>query len=288
MLSPHTVPTLTRFAPSPTGYLHLGHAASAWFAYEQGTNFILRIEDIDTTRCKPEFCDAILDDLTWLGLTWPTPVRKQSQHLDDYKKTLQILTDRGLTYPCFCTRKDIDDEIKRSPSAPHGPDGYLYPGTCKNISESNQLDNIAQGKNYAIRLHMAKAIQQTGPLRWLDHQKGWQDATPHILGDVVLARKDTPASYHLCVTHDDALQNINLVTRGDDLFHATHLHRLLQELLNYPVPNYHHHPLLTDADGKRFAKRDKSLTIREIRNKGFSAAQLRDIIDHRNFAPLTR
>lgn len=278
---------VTRFAPSPTGYLHIGHAASAWFAADQGQNFLLRIEDIDTTRCKSEFENSIYEDLAWLGLNWPTPVRRQSDHFADYQKIIQKLIDRDLLYPCFCTRKDIQDEVARSPSAPHGPDGLIYPGICKKLSYSEQLDRIAQGESYALRFHMELALRQIGHRRltWFDRDKGEQIATPEILGDVVLARKDTPASYHLCVTHDDALQDVTLVTRGEDLFHATHFHRLLQELLGYPVPEYHHHTLLTDKHGKKFSKRDHALTIRDIRNKGFSAAQLRDIIDARDFSP---
>lgn len=278
---------LTRFAPSPTGYLHIGHAASAWFAAEQGQNFLLRIEDIDTTRCKPGFEDSVYEDMAWLGLCWPSPVRRQSDHFADYQKIIQNLMDRELLYPCFCTRKDIQEEISRSPSAPHGPDGFLYPGICKKLNHSDRLDKMAQGESYALRFDMGAALIQIDHRRlsWFDRAKGEQIATPEILGDVVLARKDTPASYHLCVTHDDALQGVTLVTRGEDLFHATHFHRLLQELLDYPVPEYHHHPLLTDQNGKKFSKRDHALTIRDIRNKGFSVAQLRDIIDKRDFSP---
>ncbi len=273
---------ITRFAPSPTGYLHIGHAASAWFAAEQGDECLLRIEDIDQIRCTPAFEDAIYEDLAWLGINYPVPVRRQSDHFDDYKKIIQKLIDIELLYPCFCTRKDIATDIA---NAPHTPPP-LHPQTCKNMSSSERLDKIGEGQSYALRLNMDEAIRHTGTLTWFDRDKGKQIARPEILGDVILARKDTPASYHLCVTHDDALQNINLVTRGEDLFEATHIHRLLQELLNYPTPEYHHHPLLLDKDGKKFSKRDKSLTLRDIRNKGFSALQLRDIIHSRNFSAL--
>ncbi len=282
--------TRTRFAPSPTGYLHLGHAASAWFAWDQGgrdaSRFIVRIEDIDQTRCRPEFETALYEDLGWLEIGWSTPVRRQSDHFQDYKKSLQRLEEMGLIYPCFCTRKEIEEEIARAPSAPHAGETGLYPGTCKNLSNTERNDKIAAGMPYALRLDTQKALAMTGPLRWFDRAAGWQDARPDLLGDVVLARKDTPASYHLCVTHDDALQEINLIARGDDLFTSTHIHRLLQELLGYPVPEYHHHPLLTDKDGRRFAKRDKSLTLREIRAKGFSAAQLRSMIEANEFSAL--
>lgn len=273
----------TRFAPSPTGYLHIGHAASAWFAWDQAgrsaDGFILRVEDIDRTRCRPEFEDSIYEDLGWLGLDWPQPVRRQSDHFQDFRKTLQHLDEMGLIYPCFCTRKEIEDEIARAPSAPHAGETGLYPGTCKSLSAAERADKTASGLPYALRLDTAKAMAMTGPLRWYDRAAGWQDARPDLLGDVVLARKDTPASYHLCVTHDDALQGITLIARGNDLFTSTHVHRLLQAVLEYPVPEYHHHPLLTGPDGRRFAKRDKSLTLREIRAKGFSATQLRRMIE---------
>jgi len=287
---------LTRFAPSPTGYLHLGHAAAAWTVWEDAgkspDHFILRIEDIDGTRCRPEFDTAILEDLSWLGLEWKTPLRRQSEHFGDYLKTLKTLEAQNLIYPCFCTRKDIEQEIANSPSAPHGHEGPVYPETCKILTPSQRQDFIETGRPYALRLDLKEALKQIDyrPLYWHDRIKGKQDTTPDLLlktiGDVVLARKDTPASYHLCVTHDDALQGINLITRGEDLFFATHLHRLLQELFLYPVPEYHHHPLLTDKNGRRLAKRDKSLTLREIRNKGFQPEELSFMIAQNNFDTL--
>ena len=252
----------------------------------------MRIEDIDRTRCLPEFETATLEDLAWIGLTWQQPARRQSDHFSDYRKTLGELQNRNLLYPCFCTRKDIEQEIANSPSAPHGIDGPIYPGTCKHFSKSERNDKIASGHPYALRLDMEEAIRQTGTktLYWYDRIKGQQSTTPELLmqsvGDVVLARKDTPASYHLCVTHDDALHQILLITRGEDLFHATHCHRLLQELLGYPVPEYHHHSLLTDKNGKRFAKRDKSLTLREIRNRGFQPESLRRMIEQNSLDEL--
>lgn len=268
-----------RFAPSPTGFLHIGHAFSACFAENQARegngNFILRIEDIDQTRCRPEFTTALYEDLKWLGLDWPLPVRCQSEHFPEYRDVLNRLDGMGLLYKCFCTRKDIQEEIERSPTAPHGPEGHLYPGTCRHLSKMEAEDRAASGEAYAIRLDMEKACAITGSLRWHDRAKGWQDARPQLLGDVVLARKDTPASYHLCVTWDDALQEISLVTRGEDLFYATHLHRLLQALLGLPVPEYHHHPLLVDSDGKRFAKRNKGVTLRDLRAQGVNPERLR-------------
>ena len=269
---------ITRFAPSPTGFLHLGHAASALFSAKQAGpdgRFLLRIEDIDQTRCRPGYVDAIYEDLGWLGLRWEEPVRIQSQHFSDYQKVLDRLTAAGLLYPCFCTRKDIQEEITRIGNAPHGPDGAHYPGTCRLCDASERADRIASGESYALRLDMARAIKQAGsPLSWYDRKAGKQDATPEIFGDVVLARKDTPTSYHLSVTHDDHLQGVNLVTRGEDLFFASHMHRLLQELLGYDVPEYHHHGLQTGPDGKRFAKRDKSKTLRSMRDEGMTADEV--------------
>lgn len=275
--------TITRFAPSPTGYLHLGHAASALFSAKQagpGGRFLLRIEDIDQTRCRPEYLDAIYEDLSWLGLEWEQPVRVQSDHFSDYQVVLDRLSDMELLYPCFCTRKDIQAEIARIGNAPHGPDGALYPGTCRHCSPTERNDRIAAGESYALRLDMAAAIKRVGrELTWFDRSAGKQIATPEIFGDVVLARKDTPTSYHISVTHDDHLQGITLVTRGEDLFFASHLHRLLQELLGYDVPEYYHHGLLTGPDGKRFAKRDKSKTLRSMREDGMTPAAVIALAD---------
>tara|TARA_R110001583_G_scaffold32107_1_gene109693 strand:+ start:32139 stop:32978 length:840 start_codon:yes stop_codon:yes gene_type:complete len=269
---------VSRFAPSPTGYLHLGHAASAVFAARNAGDdgrFLLRIEDIDQTRARPEYIEAIYEDLAWLGLTWETPVRVQSAHFDDYQQVLDRLTDRDLLYPCFCTRKDIQAEIARIGNAPHGPDGALYPGTCRHLSASERAERIAAGESYALRLDMGRAMKQGGKrLYWHDRAAGRQVATPEIFGDVVLARKDTPTSYHVSVTLDDHLQEISLVTRGEDLFFASHLHRLLQELLGYNIPEYHHHKLLAGPDGKRFAKRDKSETLQSMRKAGVSVADI--------------
>lgn len=259
---------VTRFAPSPTGQLHLGHAFSAlqaWrHAQETGGRFLLRIEDIDQTRCRPEFIDAIYEDLHWLGLSWEEPVRIQSQHFAEYKQQLDMLQQKDLLYPCFCTRADIN----RSHSAPHGPDGLLYPGTCKQLAAAVVAQKMASGISFAWRLHVDRAMQATNVLTWQDAQAGTLKAQPHILGDVVLARKETPTSYHLSVTVDDALQGITDIIRGEDLFHATHLHRLLQALLDFPVPRYHHHKLLTGPDGKRYAKREGAITLRALRTSG--------------------
>ena len=260
---------VTRFAPSPTGRLHIGHAYSALFAYQlakkAGGKFILRIEDIDSDRCRPEFEQGIYEDLAWLGLEWETPVRRQSDHFADYAAALGRLQARDLLYPCFCTRKDIALEIARSGVAPHGPEGHLYPGICRAIPPAQREDKIAAGLPYAFRLDMAKAAALAGPLAWRDHAKGEQTATPEILGDVVLARKDVNTSYHLSVTLDDHWQGVTLVTRGEDLLYATHLHRLLQALLGLGVPEWHHHKLLLDKNGKKFSKRDNAVTLQHMR-----------------------
>ena len=266
---------VTRFAPSPTGHLHLGHAYSALFAESQGTRFLVRIEDIDTGRCRPNFGHAILDDLAWLGLAWETPVRRQSAHMDDYASALSALAARDLLYPCFCTRKDIQAEINAAGHAPHGPDGPIYPGVCRNLPSAEREKRIAIGTPHALRLKMDKAIAATGPLVWHDAEAGPQQARPAIFGDVVLARKDTPTSYHLAVTVDDYLQGVTLVTRGQDLFEASHVHRLLQALLGYNSPAYNHHKLLTDSQGNRLAKRDKAQTLQSLRAVGYTPAEVR-------------
>lgn len=275
---PPAAPIVTRFAPSPTGLLHLGHAFSAWFAWhaaqKAGGRFLLRLEDIDRNRCRPEFEAAILEDLAWLGLAWETPVRRQSDHFPDYRRALGQLDARGLIYPCFCTRADIATEINNADAAPHGPDGPVYPGTCRHLSWEEAEERKAAGIAFALRLKVDDALAATGPLTWTDLDKGEQRVQAAAFGDVVLARKDTPTSYHLAVTVDDAIQGVTLVTRGEDLFAATHIHRLLQALLDLPVPQYRHHGLLTDADGRRFAKRDKALTLRALREAGTSPPEV--------------
>lgn len=275
---------VTRCAPSPTGYLHLGHAYAAGIAFlrarQSGGRFLLRIEDIDLTRCRPEFTTAIFEDLRWLGLTWEEPVRQQSQHFSDYAVALDSLRQRGLLYPCFCTRKQIQAEIAAAGQAPHGFEGAVYPGTCRHLSASERETRMAAGEAYALRLDIAAACRHGGkwPLSWHDETRGEQTVTPDLLisgfGDVVLARKETPASYHLCASHDDALQGITLVTRGEDLFAATHLHRLLQALFGWPVPAYAHHPVLTDDSGERLAKRKNAPALRDLRNSGLSPAEI--------------
>jgi glutamyl-Q tRNA(Asp) synthetase len=270
-------PTVTRFAPSPTGCLHLGHVRSAlegWRAARRdGGRFLLRIEDIDLTRCRDEYAAAIVEDLAWLGLDWDGPVRKQSEHFDDYRRTLDRLDALGVLYPCFCTRREIRAEIARAGGAPHGDAGPTYPGTCRRLGAELLGATLRSGTDYALRLDLSRALALTGPLDWIEGECRRQ-ADPGLLGDVVLARKEFPASYHLAVTVDDALQGVTLVTRGEDLATATHIHRVLQELLDLPTPRYRHHPLLTDAAGRRFAKRDGALTIRSMREQGMTPSEV--------------
>jgi glutamyl-Q tRNA(Asp) synthetase len=267
----------TRFAPSPTGYLHLGHAFSAWCGWRRarqaGGRFLLRLEDIDPGRCRPEFAASILEDLAWLGLDWNGEVRVQSQHLPAYQAALDHLAGMGLLYPCFCTRADIQREVAASAAAPHGPDGApLYPGTCRRLSPAERLDRIAAGEKFALRLDM-QAAGRPG-LTYHEEDQGRLPCHPERFGDVVLARKDAPASYHLCVTHDDALQGVTLVTRGVDLQPATDLHRLLQTLMGWPEPAYAHHRLLTDDAGRRLAKRDLAATLRSMREAGVGPTEI--------------
>ena len=266
---------VTRFAPSPTGYLHLGHAHSALVGWHRGRResgrFLLRIEDIDPARCRPEYEAAIVEDLAWLGLDWDGPVRRQSDHLADYETALARLRGLGVLYPCFCSRKDIAAAV----SAPHGPEGPVYPGTCRGSPAETARARQERGDPYALRLDVAKAQAMTGPLTFEDEREGAVAARPESLGDVVLARRDAPASYHLCVTLDDHLQGVNLVTRGVDLFHATHIHRLLQAILDLNVPTYAHHLLLTNAAGERLSKRDGAMALRALREAGRSAAEVR-------------
>ncbi|MBB4798499.1 glutamyl-Q tRNA(Asp) synthetase [Brevundimonas bullata] len=274
----------TRFAPSPTGRLHRGHAFSALTAWtaarEAGGRFVLRIEDIDPTRCKPEFEAAIYEDLAWLGLDWETPVRRQSEHLADYAAVIEALKARGLVYRCFRTRKEILDAIG---DAPHGPAEAVRPGPHPSDEEARLL---AEGRPYAWRLSLERARETLGGAVWNalsfveegegpDGETGLIRARPETAGDVVLARKDAGTAYHLAVTHDDALQGMTHVVRGLDLFEATHIQRLIQTLMGWPAPVYRHHRLLTGPDGRRYAKRDQSVTLAELRAGGLTPEALR-------------
>ena len=256
---------VTRFAPSPTGYLHVGHAFAALTAARSGERFLLRLEDLDQGRAREEFIAAIFEDLTWLGLSWDEPVLRQSHRFEAYREALTRL--EPMTYPCFCTRKEIAEEVARSAEAPHGPDGPLYPGTCRHLSQDERAAKIANGGAYAVRLNAAEAAEVTGPLTFFE--RGHEHTVdPLLFGDVVLARKDMPASYHLAVVVDDAFQDVSLVTRGEDLLTAAHIQRVLQVLLGLPAPAYAHHRLILDADGRKFSKRDQSITLRSLRENG--------------------
>lgn len=270
----------TRFAPSPTGPLHLGHAYAARFAWRHaragGGRFLLRIEDIDAARCRPGHAEAILRDMAWLGLHPDGPARVQSRHLAEYRAALDRLAGRGLLYPCFCTRADVLREAAEAASAPHVPDGApRYPGICRALTPARREAALASGRPYALRLDMARACAAVaGPLSYEEAGEGAVPCRPELFGDVVLGRKDAPASYHLCVTHDDALQGVTLVTRGEDLRPMTGLHRLLQALMGWPAPAYAHHLLLRDQNGRRLAKRDGAVSLRALREDGMTAAEV--------------
>jgi glutamyl-Q tRNA(Asp) synthetase len=267
---------VTRFAPSPTGYLHLGHAFAAMTARDAAAEgrFLLRIEDIDTTRCREAFVTGILEDLDWLGLGWEAPVLRQSTRFEAYRTAVDRLREWGLLYPCFCTRAEILAEIARAGEAPHGPEGVLYPGTCRTRTTAERRALTASGAPYALRLDCAEAAKQVSPLSFEERgagpggENGVIAVDPFLFGDIVLARKETPASYHLAVVIDDAYQNVTLVTRGNDLFAATHVQCLLQELLGFPAPRYAHHRLVLDENGRKFSKRDASVTLRTLRARG--------------------
>lgn len=252
--------TVTRFAPSPNGPLHLGHAWSAIVAHdlarERGGRFLVRIEDIDGARSRPEFVDGALADLRWLGLEWDGPSIRQSERAAAHCEALERLKREGLVYPCRCTRAEIAAMARET-----GPDGPIYPGTCRDAA-------LAPEGQVAWRLDMSKALAAAGPLTWEDELAGLQIARPELFGDVVLDRKDAPGSYHLAVTLDDAADRVSLVTRGLDLFAATHVHRLLQALLGLPVPRWHHHDLLVDERGEKLAKRRCSPALADRRLRG--------------------
>lgn len=275
---------VTRFAPSPTGRLHRGHAFAALTAWraarEVGGRFLLRIEDIDPIRCKPAFEDAIFEDLAWMGLAWDGPVRRQSEHLTDYAAVIDDLNRRGLLYRCFRTRKDILDAIG---DAPHGPVEAARPGPHPADEEAALL---AQGRAFAWRLSLDRAREALGEVAWRalafieeglgpNGERGLIRARPETAGDVVLARKEAGAAYQVAVTHDDALQGVTHVVRGEDLFEATHVQVLIQTLMGWPTPVYRHHRLLVGPDGRRYAKRDRSVTLAELRAGGLDAGTLR-------------
>ncbi len=262
---------ITRFAPSPTGRLHLGHALSALLSHDRARGadgrFYLRIDDIDGARSRDDYVAAAMEDLRWFGLMWDDAPVYQSARLALYEAALVRLSAAGLIYPCFCTRADIAAEVAASASAPHGDFGPVYPGTCRSLSDAERLARARQPHSW--RLDMAKAVALAGPLHWEDEREGIILAMPEKAGDIILARKDAPASYHLASTIDDADMGVTHVIRGRDLFASTHIHRLLQALLGLPTPVYHHHALVVDSMGKRLAKRDQATELAALRAQGF-------------------
>jgi glutamyl-Q tRNA(Asp) synthetase len=276
-----------RFAPSPNGYLHLGHALSALLNFEMaraaGGRLLLRIEDIDATRCRPEYEAAIYEDLAWLGIAWEQPVRRQSEHYDDYRGALGKLDALGLIYPSFESRAEIARLVtERGVDWPRDPDGApLYPGDAKSMAPAERARRMASGEPYALRLDMAAALARTGPLARTESGEGPSGETgtvaadPSAWGDVILARKETPTSYHLSVVVDDAAQGVTDIVRGRDLFHATSVHRVLQALLGLPQPRYHHHRLILDSDGRKLSKSTAATGLRELRAQGATAADIR-------------
>jgi glutamyl-Q tRNA(Asp) synthetase len=285
-------PPVFRFAPSPNGYLHLGHAFSALLnsdlARQTGGRLLLRIEDIDVTRCKPEFEAAIYEDLAWLGIAWETPVRRQLEHLADYREALDKLSAQGILYPSFETRAEIAKlaaQREASGRWPRDPDGApLYPGTAKLLASDERTRLLESDAPYALRLDMVAACAPAGSLGWREHGKGPDGeagavaARPEAWGDVILARKETPTSYHLSVVLDDALQGVTEVVRGQDLFWSTSVHRLLQQLLGLPEPAYRHHRLILDAAGRKLSKSTEATGLRELRAAGATPADIRRLV----------
>lgn len=295
--SPSSTPppgVVTRFAPSPTGRLHLGHAYAALVAHDlarsAGGQFLIRLEDLDASRSRTEYEAALFEDLAWLGLKWDGPVWRQSERFPAYAAALARLDALGVLYPCFCTRRAIADEIARAGGAPHDAGGApAYPGTCRRLSNAERARRVAGGESYALRLDLAAAMavamrDHDGPLAFRElgagpyGEHGSIVADPSPLGDVVLARKDVPASYHLAVVVDDAAQGVTLVTRGEDLFSATHLHRLLIALLGLPLPAWRHHLLVRDGAGRRLAKRDGARSLAALRDAGATPAAIRAML----------
>ena len=284
------MPPVFRFAPSPNGYLHLGHAFSVLLNFDlarrSGGRFLLRIEDIDISRCRPEFEAAIYQDLAWLGIAWETPVRRQSEHLADYRAALEKLSAKGLVYPAFESRADIARLVAQREARapwPSDPDGApLYPGGAKSLSPDERARLLDSGAPYALRLDMAAACARASDLCWIERGEDGETcaaaARPEAWGDIILARKETPTSYHLSVVIDDALQAVTEVVRGHDLFWSTSVHRLLQHLLGLPQPTYRNHRLILDAEGRKLSKSTAATGIRELRAGGATPADIRGLV----------
>ncbi len=274
---------VTRFAPSPTGEMHLGHAYAAWSAWREarasGGRYLLRWEDIDGLRCRREYETGILEDLHWLGLDPDEEPVRQSERRDLYGAALDRLETMQLVYPCFCSRREIREEWERMAAAPHGIEGPIYPGNCRRLSADEAARRRVSGKPWAQRLLSGEAIEAAGRPRWTDGNRGVRDADLLGFGDVVLGRKDIGTSFHLAVTLDDAQQGVNLVTRGEDLFEASAIHRVLQCLLGLPEPLWRHHGLVCDGAGRRLAKRDAALSLRELRRRGSGSGEVLELLE---------
>ena len=280
----------TRFAPSPTGHMHLGHVFSSLFSYEAakklGGKFILRIEDIDSQRSSKVFEESIYEDLEWLQIKYSTGIRYQADHMDDYKGAIKELQKLGMVYPCFCSRSDIKAEIMRAGNAPHEEETSIYPGTCRRLSKEERIKKIAIGTSFAWRLNIRAAAKKLGNLVWRDLRLGKHTVPVGTMGDVVLARKDVPTSYHLSATLDDHIQRIGLVTRGEDLVSATHVHKIIQSLLELKSPIYLHHPLILDSKGVRLSKRTRAQTVKSLKTSGLKRNDVIDLFGKDNILSL--
>ena len=280
----------TRFAPSPTGHMHLGHVFSALFSYEAakklGGKFILRIEDIDLQRSGKIFEESIYEDLEWLQIKYSKDIRHQSEHMDDYKSAIKELQKLEMVYPCFCSRSDIKAEIMRAGNAPHEEESPIYPGTCRRLSKEERIEKLSIENNFAWRLNIRAASKKLGGLVWNDLRLGKHTVPVGTIGDVVLARKDVPTSYHLSATLDDHIQRIGLVTRGEDLVSSTHIHKIIQVLLELKSPIYLHHPLILDSKGIRLSKRTRAQTVKSLKASGLKKDDVIDLFGKENMLAL--
>ena len=280
----------TRFAPSPTGHMHLGHVFSALFSYEAakklGGKFILRIEDIDSQRSGKIFEESIYEDLEWLKIKYSKDIRYQSEHMDDYAGAIKELQKLDMVYPCFCSRSDIKAEIMRAGNAPHEEESTIYPGTCRRLSKEERIEKLSIENNFAWRLNIRAASKKLGGLVWNDLRLGKHTVPVGTIGDVVLARKDVPTSYHLSATLDDHIQRIGLITRGEDLVNSTHIHKIIQVLLELKSPIYLHHPLILDSKGIRLSKRTRAQTVKSLKASGLQKDDVIDLFGKENMLAL--